>query len=116
MAVKKELFFRVGGFNEKNLPISHNDIDLCLHLFKKGNLNLWAPYARLYHHETTSRGYEDNLEKQIRHQMESDYIRKTNPKILSNDPGYNPNLSLDYIDYGLSHPPRAEKPWLGNQV
>lgn len=112
MAIKKDLFLELGGFNEKNLPVSHNDIDLCLRLLKKGYLNLWSPYAKLYHHESTSRGYEDSLEKQSRHQMECDYIRKTYPEILSNDPGYNPNLSLDYIDYGLSHPPRAEKPWL----
>ena len=111
MAVKKDRFFDVGGFNEENLPISHNDIDLCLRLLQMGYFNLYTPYAKLYHHESTSRGYEDNPEKQSRYQKECDYIRKTYPEILSDDPGYNPNLSLDYIDYGLSHPPQAVKPW-----
>lgn len=112
MAVKKDQFFDIGGFDEENLPISHNDIDLCLRLLQMGYFNLYTPYAKLYHHESISRGYEDSSEKLSRHQNECDYIRKTYPQILSDDPGYNPNLSLEYIDFSLSHPPRAVKPWL----
>jgi len=51
LAIRKELFFEVGGLDEEHLTVAFNDVDLCLKLRKRGYRNLWTPYAELYHHE-----------------------------------------------------------------
>ena len=56
LMTKKILFQAAGGFDEVNLPICYNDVDFCLELRRQGYLIVWTPYARLYHHESASRG------------------------------------------------------------
>lgn len=98
MMVKKALFFQVGGFDE-TLAVALNDIDFCLKLVDAGYYNLCIPHVRLYHHESLSRGYEDeNKAKLARFQNECKQIIGKWNKYVQNDPFYNPNLSLKYSD------------------
>lgn len=101
MMVRKDVFEEVGGFDEK-LGIAFNDVDLCLKIRQKGYLIVYTPYAELYHHESLSRGYEDNLEKQRRFSGEVRYMREKWGKIIDQgDPYYNPNLSLEHEDFRI---------------
>ena len=50
LVVCREVFEAVGGFNEAELAIAFNDVDLCLRIAEKGYRNLWTPYAEFYHH------------------------------------------------------------------
>ena len=95
MAVSKKKFLNVGGFDENNLKVAFNDVDICLKLQKKGLRNLYTPHAVLYHHESKSRGKEDTLKKKLRFESEIEYMIATWGDILLNDPSYNPNLPLD---------------------
>jgi len=104
LMVKKELFERVNGFNEEDLIVAFNDVDLCLKINKLGFRNLWTPYALLYHHESASRGDDLSPKKQKRFQKEADYIKKTWKQIILNDPCYNVNLTLDREDFSIGHP------------
>jgi glycosyltransferase involved in cell wall biosynthesis/LmbE family N-acetylglucosaminyl deacetylase len=104
--MRKSVFDEVGGFNERDLAVAFNDIDLCLKIQEKGYFNVWTPFAVLYHYESASRGFEDTPEKQARFAKEIDYMMKTWGKGLPFDPAYNPNLSLVTQDYTLAHPPR----------
>ncbi len=111
MVLRKVLFEKVGGFNEKDLPIAYNDVDLCLRLRTTGYRIVWTPHALLYHHESASRGLEDTPHKQGRFAKETDYMRgKWGDKLLV-DPFYNPNLTLDREDFSLAWPSRKIKPW-----
>lgn len=114
MAVSKEKFLKVGGFNEKQLPIAYNDIDLCIRLIEAGYRNVWTPHAELYHHESLSREYEDTPEKLERVKSEAEYLVNTWPEIIANDPAYNPNLSSTIPNFSPAFPPRVIKPWLKN--
>jgi len=111
MAVEKRKFEEVGGFSEKHLPVTFNDIDFCLRLLEEGYRNLWTPYAEFYHHESASRGYDGGLEKRIRNKREQHYMIKKWGGILRNDPAYNPNFTLLRNAYSLSFPPRIKRPW-----
>jgi len=111
MAVEKAKFFEMEGFNEKQLSISYNDIDLCIRLIKSGYRNVWTPHAELYHLESFSRKYEDTQEKQDRFKSEAEYLLNTWPEMIANDPAHNPNLSLTLPDFSLAYPPRVIKPW-----
>jgi O-antigen biosynthesis protein len=55
LAVEAKKFFAVGGFDEINLPVELNDVDLCLRLNERAWKTLCAPAARLIHHESASR-------------------------------------------------------------
>jgi GT2 family glycosyltransferase len=101
LLLRKSVFEQVGGLNEENLPIAFNDVDLCLKVRKAGYRNLWTPYAELYHHESVSRGADDNPAKRARANSEVAYMRRTWSKALDDDPAYNPNLTLDYEDFSL---------------
>ena len=58
MAVKREYFDQIGGFNETDLPIQYNDVDLCLRLREAGYDIVWTPYAELHPPRVPmSRGY-----------------------------------------------------------
>ena len=74
---------------------------MCLKVLKAGYRNLWTPYAELYHHESVSRGADNNQEKRKRAAAEADYMRKTWGHILYCDPAYNKNLTLAEEDFTL---------------
>ena len=101
LLVKKSLFDEVGGL-EESFAISLNDVDFCLKLRKKGYLNVFTPFAELYHFESISRGLDDNGEKAERYNRESEQFRSKWREVLeAGDPYYNPNFSLDRSDFAL---------------
>lgn len=106
LLVRKELYERVGGLNEVDLPIAWSDIDLCLKIRALGYRNLWTPYAELYHHESISRGRDSTKEQIERYQLETAYMFKHWGDIIRNDPAYNPNLTVVREDFSLSLPIR----------
>lgn len=101
LMMKKALFEEVGGLDE-SFAISLNDVDLCLKLREKGFLNVFTPFAELYHFESISRGLDDNGEKARRYNRESEQFRNKWKEVLDKgDPYYNPNFSLDRSDFAL---------------
>jgi glycosyltransferase involved in cell wall biosynthesis len=106
LLTSKKLFEEVGGFNEKDLPIQFNDLDLCLKIGATGQRCVYTPFAELIHHESLSRGYEVRPQDRARDESERAYMKKTWGKILENDPYYNPNLSNLIEDSSLAYPPR----------
>jgi O-antigen biosynthesis protein len=105
MLVKKAIFQEVGGFDQKNLPVSFNDVDLCLKILDKGYLIVWTPYAVLYHEEHSSRGDDRKLlgssrDHYKRITAELDFIEKEWGRYINHDPYYNPNLTRLFENYG----------------
>lgn len=101
LLVKKSLYEEVGGLDE-GFEISLNDVDFCLKLREKNLLNVFTPFAELYHHESASRGLDDQGEKAERYNRESERFReKWKAALEAGDPYYNPNFSLDRSDFSL---------------
>ncbi len=107
LAVRREVFNQVGGFNENDLAIAFNDVDFCIRVRNAGYRNLWTPFAELIHHESVSRGREDTPEKQARFDREIAYMRATWGDQLDHDPAYNLNLALSMEGWDLAWPPRT---------
>lgn len=101
LVVRKSVFDEVGGLNEVDLPIAFNDVDFCLRVREAGYRNLWTPHAELYHHESISRGADNNSQKRARALGEATYMRSTWGDKLDHDPAYNPNLTLVHEDFTL---------------
>lgn len=101
LMVKKALYDEVGGLGE-DFAISLNDVDFCLKLREKGYLNVFTPFAELFHFESISRGLDNQGEKAERYNKESEYFRNKWKEVLEKgDPYYNVNFSLDRSDYSL---------------
>lgn len=108
MLMRREVFEACGGFDEHNLKVAFNDVDLCLKAGELGYRILWTPYAELYHLESASRGADDSPKKFLLLQKELAYMRKRWGHRLHADPCYNPNLTVQYEDYSLAWPPRRQ--------
>ncbi len=105
LMVKKSVFTEADGLDE-SFAISLNDVDFCLKLRQKGYLNVFTPFAELYHYESISRGLDDHGEKAKRYEEESARFREKWKEVLEKgDPYYNINFSLDRSDYALKISP-----------
>lgn len=101
LMVRREVFDKVKGMGE-DFVVALNDVDFCLKIRAAGYGILFNPYARLYHYESKSRGYEDTMEKQARFQSEIERLQKKwETEIKAGDPYYNPNLTLHRADYSM---------------
>ena len=101
LLVKKSLYQEAGGLDE-GFAVSLNDVDFCLKLRQKGLLNVFTPFAELFHYESVSRGLDDSGEKAARYDRESERFRQKWKEVLAKgDPYYNPNFSLDRSDFSL---------------
>jgi glycosyltransferase involved in cell wall biosynthesis len=106
MALRRTVFEELGGFDEKNLGVTFNDIDFCLRLTERGYRIVWTPYANLIHHESASRGHQRTPAEQAQFLREAGYMQTTWAARLMRDPFYNPNLSLNLPGFEIAFPPR----------
>ncbi len=100
LMVRKSIYDALGGLDEQ-FAVALNDVDFCLRIREKGYLNVFTPFAELYHFESASRGSDIVDEsKAARYEQESALFRERWKELLAKgDPYYNPNFSLDYSDY-----------------
>lgn len=103
LMVRRSVYEEVGGMGE-DFAVALNDVDFCLKIRAAGHQILFNPYAKLYHYESKSRGYEDTVEKQARFQKEiTRFQAKWEKEIEEMDPYYNPNLTLHRADYSMDY-------------
>ncbi|HEY9155366.1 MAG TPA: glycosyltransferase, partial [Opitutaceae bacterium] len=108
LLVRRSIYLKVGGLDEKELAVAFNDIDFCLKVRAAGFRNIWTPFAELYHHESASRGAEDTPEKHERFRREVETMLERWRAEIAHDPAYNPNLTLELNDFSLAAPPRIK--------
>jgi GT2 family glycosyltransferase len=94
LLTRREVFEEVGGFDEERLPVTFNDVDLCLKMRRAGYLIVYTPFAKLYHHESATR-------RRSVEALETEVMRERWPEYLERDPYYNPNLSRERADFSL---------------
>jgi len=107
LVLRREVFLSVGGFDAAELPVSYNDVDLCLKLRARGLRVVFTPYAVLDHFESLSRGDDLRPEHLARARQEAVTMQRRWGAALTNDPYYSPNLSLLSEQGGLAFPPRT---------
>lgn len=111
LLVSRTLYDEVGGL-EEDLAVALNDVDFCLKLRHKGLLNVFTPFAELFHYESISRGSDiddKNAQKAERYNKECEYFKeKWKEDLEKGDPYYNPNFSLDHSNYTLKAVPMAQ--------
>jgi O-antigen biosynthesis protein len=113
IAIRRAVFFELGGFDEIHLQVAFSDIDLCLRLGDYGYRIVWTPFAELFHLESASRGSDfGNPAKQERADREWRHLRETWGSLLETaDPFHNPNLLFHWNHCEIPASPRRLKPW-----
>lgn len=100
LSVTKSRFQEAGGFPEE-LPVAFNDVDLCFSLFEKGYYNAVIQDFALYHHESLSRGNDDERDKLERLLQEKDRLYERHPRLCGQDPFYHKYLANDMLSAGF---------------
>ena len=107
LMVRKEIYDRVGGLDE-SFTVALNDVDFCLRVRRLGLLNVFTPFAELYHYESKSRGLDKDGESAKRYEREVAAFRERwKEELEKGDPYFNPNFSLDHATYELRMPGEA---------
>lgn len=102
LMIATDIYKKLNGLDEQ-FVVAFNDVDFCLRVRDAGYLNIFTPFAELYHYESKSRGYEDTPEKMKRFENERNLLRARWKRVIveDGDPYYNPNLTLDREDFGI---------------
>jgi len=113
LLTRRSDYLAVDGLDEVRFPVNFNDVDYCLKLRSLGRRVVWTPHARLYHHESASRGPDRVGPKAARFERELRNLRNKWGDALIEDPYYHPALSLDPVPFSaLAWPPRRRAPRL----
>ena len=83
----------MGSFDEKRFAIAYNDIDYCTRARARGWGVIWTPHAQLIHHESVSRGSDENPARKPRFLREQAALAARHRTAQWVDQSYNPNLT-----------------------
>jgi GT2 family glycosyltransferase len=116
LALRKSLYFEVGGFNEEHFKVAYNDIDLCRRVARTGLAIVWTPFAELIHHESQSRGMSTTPRKAADVASEGIAFWSMNPEFYEYpDPFHNPQIEFKYVSVDFARPPRWHRFRCGSQ-
>ncbi len=92
LLVRRAVFDEVGGFDEHELRVAYNDVDLCLKIRDAGYKVILNAETVAEHHESLSRGSDMRPEQEHRFFAEQQVMleRWGAHKLFRNDPAYNP--------------------------
>ena len=107
LLTKRSLWRRLGGLDEERLAVAYNDVDYCLRSRADGQRVVITPAACLVHHESISRGYDEDPKRQARLEREHATMSERWGSELVTDPAYNPNLNYSSTGFDLSTEPRV---------
>ena len=93
LAVARDKFEHVGGFDAAHLPVELSDIDLCLKLNARGWQTIVDPAVRLMHEESVSRGGATFRRLDVYGSQRDVFIDRWRD-VLRDDPTFHPGLSL----------------------
>ena len=89
MLCRREVFEKVGGFDEIDLRVAFNDVDLCLKVGQQGYRIVMSQLPLAEHHESLSRGSDLRPDQQARFYYENQVMQSRWGHVLRNDPYYN---------------------------
>ena len=96
LAMRREDFFAVGGFDEINTPVAHSDLDLCFKLREAGMRCVYTPFTTMTHHGHMSIGAEKQTSKARIADKSSIFLLQRWAQFTCHDPYY-PNNMRDWL-------------------
>lgn len=109
IAMPRDLFAELGGFDEREFIVAYNDIDMCLRIRERDRMVVYDPRIVLTHYESVSRGTNLSAEMRAWDMEEWQALHDRWGQACLQDPGYNPNYVRDgYAFDGYRQPPLWE--------
>lgn len=93
MLCRTDAFRQVGGFDELQLAVAYNDVDLCLKIGRAGYRIVFAPSVVIEHHESLSRGSDLAPHNLPRFYHEQQIMTDRWGSLIQSDPYYSPHFS-----------------------
>ena len=101
LCITKSKWEKIGGFDEQNLAINYNDVDLCLKSKQNNLRNIYLPHVLAIHHESKTRG-KPKGKSYDEWRKEYKFMKKKWGDELKKDIFYNPHLTLEEEDWSIS--------------
>jgi GT2 family glycosyltransferase len=95
MLVRRGAFEAAKGFDEAELGVAFNDVDLCIKIREAGYRILFTPDVVCEHRESMSRGDDLDEDKLSRFMRENEAMRLRWANLLPVDPFYNRHFTRD---------------------
>ena len=92
LAMRREDFIRLGGFDAVNTPIAHSDVDLSFKIREAGLRCVYTPYATLNHAGHVSIALKEEEEDTWRRDKASIYLLKRWGHYATHDPYFTDNM------------------------
>lgn len=103
LMVAREKYEQAGGLDEA-MAVAYNDVDFCFRLMEAGYYNVQRNDAVLYHHESLSRGLDEQDEgKWERLLTEKERLYAKHPVMDGQDPFYHTDLVDNASDYSCNY-------------
>lgn len=103
LMVSRKKYEEVGGLDE-TMAVAYNDVDFCFKLIEAGYYNVQRNDAVLYHHESLSRGLdEEDDSKWERLLAEKENLYAKHPQMRGQDAFYHKALIDNASDYGCNY-------------
>jgi hypothetical protein len=112
LAVRREVFDAVAGFDAAGLPVAYGDIDFALKLRARGLKILWTPGITLRHFESKTRGMDHlDPERRARNASERRVLERRWGPALRVDPSVNPFWHPATLPFRLIAAPDPQRLW-----
>lgn len=115
LMIRKDVFEEVRGFDE-GLRVAFNDVDLCYKIYEAGYNIVNHNEVQLWHHESLSRGSDNDPDKIERHMGEREALYQRHKDLWGNDPYYHPGLISNYLDVNYTFVYEYDMEYLGDQL
>ncbi|MCJ2180604.1 hypothetical protein MTR64_18690 [Novosphingobium sp. 2580] len=97
LAIRKDLYVQAGGLDPVRFIVAYNDVDLCLAVRALGRTVLYDPGIELIHHESLTRGVNDNRKKVAWDQEELRALYHKWGEAIRDEPGISPWWARDAV-------------------
>lgn len=103
LLVSKEKYQKAGGLDE-SMEIAYNDVDFCFKLYEAGYYNILRNDAVLYHHESLSRGLDEQDDMKWERLLdEKAKLYEKHPQLEEKDAFYHEDLIDNASDYSCNY-------------
>jgi len=96
LGIRRALYKELGGLDAEKFKVAYNDVDLCLRARNAGYRNRYLADVTLTHHESVSRGSDDNPGKRARFLSEVAYMKELHGAWIKDDPAWHPDFSRQH--------------------
>lgn len=105
MAVRRDVFESLGGFDASSFPTDGNDVDFCLRARAVGLRVLYDPYATLYHLESQTRSFNFDAARKREADRAMAVLWERWGELFSDDPAFNAHFDRGRRPFSRLRPP-----------